>query len=471
MRYEVLAMAALLAALSPTAIVAEPLASPSAPALDAGLLQLMGDFGRAARAVQRQAPQDGSQVNYRFSDGTRLIVRRTASAPGKVSVNGLVGSGRLGMPETLARSAWGMAFLPLGGTNSASYEEIEQWLAASGHSVELNVNPELRAFRFWGTAASLDVGYQIALLCGIVRHPGMREVVSRKAAEFGSTLALQIEMKPDLVLARAINRAASGLGARYDELPLREEISQHISEDLQAIAERELTGPADLAVVGDVDPDVAAAYVATTCAAGGHSAPPRKFPALVAHFEAGEQRWTFIQPENSPSGIEAFMWPIAQKEERHREALDLLADVLRVRLSMRLSSPQHRVVPIVSAAQGFTGDRFGFFAAAFDHSDHDDVKAADLIKQELRALVDDPTLGAQLSAVWQQRQKGREMHPPNNQQWAAALAEGLSNAEAVIRFEQPSGSASQPKTKDIKAVALALLGTDQSAKIALRPRD
>jgi hypothetical protein len=66
-----------------------------------------------------------------------------------------------------------MSFLPLGGTDAASYEEIEQWLAASGHSVELNFNPELRAFRFWGTAATQDLG---------LRTPGIKGATDRPVA-------------------------------------------------------------------------------------------------------------------------------------------------------------------------------------------------------------------------------------------------------------------------------------------------
>jgi hypothetical protein len=44
----------------------------------------------------------------------------------------------------------------------------------------LNFNPELRGFRFWGSTSTQDLSYQIGLLCGITRHAGMREVVSRR---------------------------------------------------------------------------------------------------------------------------------------------------------------------------------------------------------------------------------------------------------------------------------------------------
>lgn len=463
--------AALIATLCPMAAQAGPL--PLREDLDAGFIQLMGDFGRRADTILRDVAPDGSGASYQFSDGTRLTVRRSDREPGKVSINGLVGTGRLGLPAKLAQSAWSMAFMPLGGTTAATYEEIEHWLAASGHSVELNFNPELRASRFWGTAAAPDIGYQLALLCGISRHPGMREVVAKKAAEFGSTLALQIEMNPQIVLARAVGRAASGLGARYDEFPLPSEISQDLSKEILAISERELGGPMDLAVVGDVDPDDAASYVAQTCAAGARSSPPRQAPVLVGHFEGGEHRWTFIASEKSEvNGLEALVWPIAEfgSDERHRHALDDLAQVLRIRLSQRLSSPARRVVSIAAISQGHPTDRFGFFALAVENTSLEASKLRDSIDRELRALAIDPGLDAQVSAVAKARDNDPTARLSSNLQFAEALAEGPSNPVAVARVALANSSSPESTNRGVREAAFWLLKRKRPALISINPR-
>lgn len=463
--------AAFIATLCSDAALASPL--PPSPDLDAGFMQLMGDFGRPANTVFRHVSADGRDTSYQFSDGTRLIVRRTDGEPGKVSVNGLVGTGRLGLPAKLAQSAWGMAFLPLGGTNAATYEEIEHWLAASGHSIQLNFNPELRASRFWGTAAAPDVGYQLALLCGFVRHPGIRDVVAKKAAEFGSTLALQIEMNPQIVLARAVGRAASGLGARYDEFPLPSEISQNLSQDILAISERELGGPMDLAVVGDVDPDEAAGYVAQTCAAGARSLQSRHAPVLVGHFEGGEHRWTFVKSEKSQAnGFEALVWPIAgfDHDDRHRHVLEDLGQVLRIRLSQRLSSPTQRIVPIVAVSQGRPTDRFGFLALAVESTNVDAANLQALVDRELIALTLDPSLDAQVSAVEKARSIDRGTARSSNQQLAEALAEGLSTSVAVARVEQAGFSDPAPTGGDVRDGAFWLLKSKRPALISIIAR-
>jgi hypothetical protein len=48
-----------------------------------------------------------------------------------------------------------------------------------------------------------------------------------------------------------------------------------------------------------------------------------------------------------PSRIEALVWPTGDydKGDRHRQALDLLADILRVRLSLHLSTAARRSFP------------------------------------------------------------------------------------------------------------------------------
>lgn len=162
------------------------------------------------------------------------------------------------------------------------------------------------------------------------------------------------------------------------------------------------------------------------------------------------------------------VWPAFDygKGDRHRQALNVLADVLRVRLSQRLSSPALRVVPLVAASTGFASDRFGFFAAATGKD-----QSENLIQTELRALVQDPGLDAQVAAVAEQRRAARATHVGNNAQWAAALAEGLSNPEALAHFEEAVPNAAPSLTEDVREAARWLLSESQHAEISVLPRE
>jgi hypothetical protein len=184
----------------------------------------------------------------------------------------------------------------------------------------------------------------------------------------------------------------------------------------------------DLAVVGDVDPDEAASYVAQTCAAGAHSLQPRHAPVLVGHFESGEHRWTFIKSgKNEANGFGALVWPIDGfgHDDRHRHVLEDLGQVLRIRLSQRLSSPTRRLVPIVAVSKGCPFDRLGFFAIAVESTGVDDAKLRALVDRELVALTRDPSLDAQISAVEKARIIDRRTGLSSNERLAQALAEGF----------------------------------------------
>jgi hypothetical protein len=101
--------------------------------LEAGFLQLMGEGSPAAAAGIKHVLTAPGVTEFDFADGSRLVVKATQYSPGSASVVGLVGNGRLGLPDPLAGVSWATAFLPLGGTQSASYEQIEHWLNAAGH--------------------------------------------------------------------------------------------------------------------------------------------------------------------------------------------------------------------------------------------------------------------------------------------------------------------------------------------------
>ena len=177
---------------------AETPPTPAGYQLDAGFLQLMGEGSSGAVAGVKHDQTALGVTEFDYADGSRLIIKTTQYSPGSASVVGLIGNGRLGLPKSLAGQSWATAFLPLGGTPWASYEQIEHWLNASGHAVQLNFLPQTRAFHFDGASSTRDLGYQIALLCGIARHPTVSGIMLHKAAEFGSTLNVQ------MLLARSI---------------------------------------------------------------------------------------------------------------------------------------------------------------------------------------------------------------------------------------------------------------------------
>ncbi len=441
--------------------------------LDAGFLQLMGEGSSGAPAGVTHDLTAPGATEFDYADGSRLVIKTTEYSRGSVSVVGLIGNGRLGLSKSLAGLSWATAFLPLGGTPWASYEQIEHWLNASGHAVQLNFVPKTRAFQFDGTSSTSDLGYQIALLCGLARHPAVSDVVLRKAAEFGSTLNAQINSNPGLVFSRGVQRAVTGLGARYSELPVKDEIDVVRVDALERIVKTGVAGPIDMAVVGDLDVAAAEAVFRGRCLQSGVVGPPRVSLPLHASFARGKHAWSFVRVDNKgPAGAKGIFWSTAVygRSDRHRIALDLLAEVLKVRVSVDRSKPGARVVPVVSALQGYPRDSFGYFGLGLESDAFPLGGIEPLVRHELDRLAHDPHLDGEVKAVLDARAASMHAAMVSNSKWAETLAESLTEPAALDRLLVSSPPDMRTAVEDTRNAALWLLQENVIALVEVNPR-
>jgi hypothetical protein len=449
-----------------------PAASGGYP-LEAGFLQLMGEGSPAAAAGIKHVQTAPGVTEFDFADGSRLLVKATQYSPGSASVVGLIGNGRLGLPEPLAGLSWATAFLPLGGTQSGSYEQIEHWLNAAGHTVQLNFVPQTRAFHFDGSSSARDLGYQIALLCGIARHPAVGDMLLHKVDEFGATLNAQIDSNPGLVFSRGVQRAVAGLGARYSELPIKEEIDGVRVDALDRIVQTGVAGPIDMAVVGDVDISAAAAVFKERCLQRNVVGPPRISLPIRATFAQGKHTWTFVRVDSkAPSGAAGVFWSTAVygRSDRHRIALELLAEALKVRVSLDRSKPGARVVPVVSSLQGYPRDSFGYFGLGLESGAVPLGGIELLLGRELEQLGHDAQLEGDVRAVLDVRAKSSQAAMRSNLKWAETLAESLTEPAALDRLFDFNWTDLGTAVDDTRNAALWLLREKNVAVVEVYPR-
>ena len=452
---------------------AETPPTPAGYQLDAGFLQLMGEGSSGAVAGVKHDQTALGVTEFDYADGSRLIIKTTQYSPGSASVVGLIGNGRLGLPKSLAGQSWATAFLPLGGTPWASYEQIEHWLNASGHAVQLNFLPQTRAFHFDGASSTRDLGYQIALLCGIARHPTVSGIMLHKAAEFGSTLNVQIDSNPGLIFARGVQRAVTGLGARYSELPVKEEIDGGRVDVLDRMVQTGVAGPIDMAVVGDVDVSAAEVAFRERCLQSGVVGPPRVSLPLHAAFARGKHAWTFVRVDKEgPAGVKGVFWSTALygRSGRHRIALDLLAEVLKVRLSLDRSKSGSRVVPVVSSMQGYPRDSFGYFGLGLESDAVPPEGIEPLVRHELDRLAHDPQLEGEVKAVLDARAASNQAAMVSNSKWAETLAESLTEPAALDRLLVSNPADLRSVVDDTRNAALWLLQENDTALVEVNPR-
>jgi len=441
--------------------------------LEAGFLQLMGEGSSGAPAGVKRDHTAPGVTEFDYADGSRLVIKTTQYSPGSASVVGLIGNGRLGLSKSLAGLSWATTFLPLGGTPWASYEQIEHWLNASGHAVQLNFVPQTRAFHFEGVSSTRDLGYQIALLCGIARHPAVGDIVLRKAAEFGATLNAQIDSNQGLVFSRGVQRVVTGLGARYSELPMNDELDGGRVDALDHLVQMGVVGPIDMAVVGNVDVSATEAVFRERCLHSGVVGPPRASLPIQTSFARGKHAWTFVRVDNKrPAGAEGVFWSTAVygRSNRHRIALDLLAEILKVRLSLDRSKSGARVVPVVSSMQGYPRDSFGYFGLGLESDAVPPEGIEPLVRHELDRLAHDPQLEGEVKAVLDARAASNQAAMVSNSKWAETLAESLTEPAALDRLLVSNPADLRSAVDDTRNAALWLLQENDTALVEVNPR-
>lgn len=259
--------AALVLALALSTAVPAPPALAQSPGAAGSAAEFPHDsFGAPARVVATRYDRGIGATMVRFSTGTRLIVKQTYFTPGQVSVFASFGAGRSGVPADLVHAVWATTLFPIGGTRHLSYDELDAWQQSSGHPVNVTLVPGVSAFRLQGEIPSNDLATELTLLTAYAREPGFRDDMLTKIASVGAMLGKQVESDPAMRFTRAVQRKL--VGRRFQELPEQADLAATTGMEMQTLLGPAFAMAADIAIVGDIDVDVAIRAVATTLAAG-----------------------------------------------------------------------------------------------------------------------------------------------------------------------------------------------------------
>ncbi len=292
-------------------------------------------FGAPGKVVDQHAVADLGLVQARFANGVTLTVKRTPFATDEVYVAVSLGDGRLGLPRDHASPLWAAAALTAGGTRELTADQIEQTLADKVVSARFQGADD--AWRFTAKTRPADLVVQLQLLAAYTSRPGFRsEAFDRYKAGLSAALP-QIESTPSGVLARDLPRLLHGGDARFQTLPTAAELAPVTAAALPAMVGAALaSGPVEIAIVGDVDPQAAIAAVAST-----YGALPQRRPYAPP---AAARDTAFPAPDAAPvvethagradQAIAFAAWPLPgfYADPRAARTLDVTAQVLETRL-------------------------------------------------------------------------------------------------------------------------------------------
>lgn len=343
--------AAFMLALVLTSVVAAPpaLAQPSGSTISATEFP-HDSFGVPARVVATRHVSGIGATIVTFSTGTRLIVKQTHFTPGQVSVVASFGAGRAGVSADLVHALWATTLFPIGGTRHISYDELDAWQQSSGHPVNVTLVPGGGAFRLQGEIPSNDLATELTLLTAYAREPGFRADLVTKIASVGAMLGKQIEGDPAMRFTRAVQRRL--VGRRYQELPDQADLAATTGSEMQAQLGPAFAMAPAIAIVGDIDVDVAIRAVATTLAAGDPRPVLRRGIAAAPTPTNRQQQKGLLDADTTADRRLGFYWrlPDIRTAPRIERAARVAAAMIEARLAVSTPSTPSAALPAVARA-------------------------------------------------------------------------------------------------------------------------
>ncbi len=327
-----------------------PVASAPAPALapDIYVAPLAGfaysDFGTPAAVVARHSDPATGSVTVTYDTGARLVVRPDPTSEGPVAVEVAIGSGRSGVPASLVHALWSSILMPLGGTQRISYADLDSWQQQSGTSVNVQLIPDISAWRLSATTTPSDLITEVALLAAYARDGAYGGNLGPRIASMAPVIAAQIEASPFKVYARVVQHALFGATSRYSDLPDATDLDATRGDELAPMLKEPLGEAPDIAIAGNIDVDKAINTVATTLAAGDIRKRTAFAPAVIEPQQSASHVWRSFHNGNPSQAWTGLYWPIdaghaGAPVNVDRAALQVLALVLDGRLKHTLGKP------------------------------------------------------------------------------------------------------------------------------------
>lgn len=223
-------------------------------------------FGPAGEIASRVEVADLGITQLVFANGVRLNLKRTEFAADTISLRARVGAGLLTEPaDQPGLGFFGQAAFTAGGLGKHSDDGLRRILA--GRNVGVGFRAGDDAFVFSAETTPADLTLQLQLVAAHLVDPGYRaeaELTARRQMEpFYARLATQ----PNGVLNGEVQRRLASGDARFGIPEKSHALARTLDELREWLTPQLATGPIELSLVGDFDPEAAITAVASTLGA------------------------------------------------------------------------------------------------------------------------------------------------------------------------------------------------------------
>jgi len=295
------------------------------------------DFGPPGRIVERTYVPDLDLTLVRFANGVRVNLKKTPFEANQIRLGVRVGAGQLVEPASEPGLAFfsDLTFGP-GGLGRHSEDDLARILAGRNVGVEFEVGGD--ALTFGGKTTREDLLLECQLLAAHLSDPGYRPESLRVATKNIDEIYNELAHTPEGPLQAEVPRLLANGDPRFG-LPSRAAAqSRTLDEEKAWLAPQLGSGPIEIGIVGDLDPEATLTALARTVGA----LPPRQpKPAYgterVVHFPAQPFAKDYAVPTAIPKTTVALYWPTTDGMEIHvARRLNVLANVLSDRLRVKI---------------------------------------------------------------------------------------------------------------------------------------
>jgi len=430
------------------------------------------DFGTPGEIISDTRDDRFGFRLLRFANGVRLNLKKTDIRKDRVSFRLTLDGGQLIETRDDPLKTALVSSLPQGGLGAHSQDELETILA--GRSVNLSISAGDDAFSMGGGTTPRDLNLQLELIAALLTDPGYRpEGVERYRRNVKSYFA-SLDATPAQALNNKLGAILSDDDPRFSLQP-EEAYAALTFEQLEAdIGDRLQHGAIELALVGDIDEDLAIRAVAETLGA----LPQREFEfqirpdARQREFTQDHTTRTITHTGEPDQALVRMTWLTTDDHDLTETLrLGLLDKVVQIRLQEKLREDLGKAYsPSSDSSPSKTWPRYGTFAlaASVDVKEIEPTRTA--IRQMLESLRNEPVDADLLDRARQPMLEAYDNMLDTLNGWMSLADRAQSESDRLGRFLQAPDILKSLTPQDILATAQKYLAPQDAVEVLVVPR-
>jgi len=408
----------------------------------------------------------------RFANGVRLNLKRTTFEPGIIRTRARVGEGRISEPTDLVGAAI-LAQTTFNAGGLAAHDTGDLGRIFAGRQGGSRFTVEDDAFLLFGETTPADFRLHLQALAAQLMAPGWRPEALRQASTGLTQMYQHFQHSADGILAVELPKRLKS-GETMHGFPEKEVLlSRTITEVREWLGPQLETGPVELAVVGEFDPEEMIAAVAATLGALPPRAERRDLRGLRSVvFPAQPFSETYRIPTRVDKGEVRVYWPAndAIDARRGRQLVLLgkvLEDRLRVQVRQKLGA-SYNPTATVHASGVFEG--YGYWEAACSV----DPSKAQQVVELIVKIGDDLARNGVTKEEFSRAQKPLITRTTqmlsSNQYWLGVLSKAQERPDAIEDArKRPQRDIETITAAEISALAAEYLGAARASRVIIVP--